>query len=96
MTAPRIRPERDLVDAIRAELAAIEPTRPCCRAATRAGLGAAASGQARSAAVARLAVRLEGADAGVERSVAALQRRNATAAPFDWAAARAHCRLAWL
>lgn len=95
MSAPRIRPERDLVDAIRAELAAIEPTRPCCRAAMRAGLGAAASGQARSPAVARLAVRLEGADAGGQRSVVS-QRRVTTAAPFDWAAARAHCRLSWL
>jgi DNA-binding protein WhiA len=66
--------------ALRAELAAIEPVLPCCRAALRAALGAAAEGRARSAVVARLAVRLE--DAG--------------ASDFSWATARRHCREAWL
>jgi hypothetical protein len=51
-------PDRELVAAVRAELAAVEPTRACCRAAERAGLGAAATGEAHSPAVARLAVRL--------------------------------------
>lgn len=67
--------------AIRAELAAIEPARACCRVAERAGLGTAALGQARSPAIARLAVRLP-AEAGE--------------AAFAWAAARDHCRVAYL
>lgn len=76
----RERPDLDLVQAVRAELAGIEPTRACCRAATRAGLGAAAEGHARSAVVARLAVRLEDADP----------------TGFDWARSADHCRVAWL
>ena len=73
--------DRDLVDAIRAELAAVEPARACCRAAERAGLGDAATGHARTPVVARLAVRLDTSepDGG-----------------FDWGAARDHCRVAWL
>ena len=54
--------DRDLVAGLRAELAAIEPARRCCRAAERAGLGAAALGHARTPLLARLAVRLEDAD----------------------------------
>ncbi len=79
-TGRRDRPDRDLVAALRAELAAIEPTRSCCRAATRAGLGDAADGHARSAVVARLAVRLEEADPS----------------RFSWATAADHCRMSWL
>ncbi|HET7678412.1 MAG TPA: DNA-binding protein WhiA, partial [Candidatus Limnocylindrales bacterium] len=66
---------------IRAELAAIEPTRRCCRAAERAGLAEAAEGRARSPMVARLAVRLG---------------RSPSGAAFDWDAAAEHCRAAWL
>ena len=69
--------------AARAELAAIEPARACCRVAERAGLGAAALGRARSPAIARLAVRLPGL--GPHDSVA-----------FQWATARNHCRVAYL
>jgi hypothetical protein len=76
--------DRDLVEAIRAELAAIEPNRSCCRAAEWEGLGAAATGHARTPVVARLAVRLE----------ASLPAT--AAAPFDWDQARDHCRIAWL
>jgi DNA-binding transcriptional regulator WhiA len=74
-------PERDLVAAVRAELAAVEPARGCCRAAERAGLGRAAHGRARSPVVGRLAVRLDesGADA-----------------PFDWSRAADHCRISFL
>ncbi len=56
--------DRDLVAALRAELAAIDPSRPCDRAAESAGLGSALA--TREAAVARLAVRLgrETAEAG--------------------------------
>ena len=80
-------PKRESVQAIRGELAAVDPPRACCRAAERAGLGAAAQGHARSPQVARLAVRLE--DGG--------PRAGATApASFDWDAARGHCRAAWL
>jgi len=78
--------ERELAQAIRAELAAIDPPRACCRAAERAGLGPAIQGHARSPVIARLAVRL--ADDAPEEGSAA--------PPFDWAAARAHCRAAWL
>lgn len=70
----------ELLAALRAELAAIEPLLPCCRSALRSGLGAAAEGRARSPVVARLAVRLE----------------DAPATPFVWAGARRHCREAWL
>jgi hypothetical protein len=77
------RPDRAgqaLVAALRAELAAIEPVRPCCRGALRSALGAAAEGRARSPVIARLAVRLE----------------DAPATGFEWPAARPHCREAWL
>jgi hypothetical protein len=79
------RPERDLVAAVRAELAAVEPTRTCCRTAERAGLGSAARGRARSPVVGRLAVRLESGESA-ERGEAG----------FDWASAREHCRVAYL
>jgi DNA-binding transcriptional regulator WhiA len=80
-SAPLEDRDRDLVTAIRAELAAIEPARACCRRAERAGLGDAASGRARSPVVARLAVRLT---------------PSAEGPPFDWSTARNHCRLAYL
>ena len=50
--------DRDLVSAIRAELAAIVPQRACDRGAESAGLGSPLA--TREAAVARLAVRLGG------------------------------------
>jgi DNA-binding protein WhiA len=77
--------DRDLVQAVRAELAAIDPPRRCCRAAERAGLGLAARGRARSPVVARLAVRLADEDLG-----------GAESPVFDWSTARSHCRAAWL
>ena len=73
---------RELVEALRAELAAVEPGRACCRAAEREGLGTAATGQARDPVVARLAIRLE--------------HTEPVDTPFDWASAPDHCRLAWL
>ena len=88
---------RDLVEAVRAELAAIDPPRDCCRHAERAGLGDAARGRARSPAVARLAVRLADESAPIGRAPTARARAAARAAEaFDWAAARGHCRAAWL
>ena len=76
----------ELVEAVRAELAAIDPPRACCRTAERAGLGDAARGRARSPAVARKAVRLADEDA----------EPRTPAAVFDWDTARGHCRAAWL
>jgi DNA-binding protein WhiA len=76
------RSERDLVTALRNELAAIDPARSCDRIAESAGLGAELG--AREPAVARLAVRLR------------RTREAATGAPFDWATAAEHCRTAWL
>jgi hypothetical protein len=73
--------ERDLVSAVWAELAAIEPARRCDRVAERAGLGLEARGRARTPAIGRLAVRLDDTDVGEG---------------FDWEAAAPHCRLAYL
>jgi DNA-binding transcriptional regulator WhiA len=74
--------ERDLVVALRNELAAIDPARPCDRVAESAGLGSDLA--TREPAVARLAVRLRRA-AG-----------EALTAPFAWETAAEHCRTAWL
>ena len=95
MTDPR---DRELVEAVGAELAAIDPPRACCRLAERQGLGQAARGQARSTVVARLAVRL--ADEGRGGGRRAETPSGAAADPdrpaIDWATARQHCRAAWL
>jgi DNA-binding transcriptional regulator WhiA len=94
--------DRDLVSAIRTELASIVPQRACDRLAESAGLGSALA--TREAAVARLAVRLgrEPTDAG--RLLGGRRRTkhvrvaesDGTGAPFDWDAAADHCRIAWL
>jgi DNA-binding protein WhiA len=73
--------ERNLVAALWAELASIEPARRCCRVAERAGLGAEARGRARTPGIGRLAVRL---DDGM------------SAETFDWDKSAAHCRIAHL
>jgi hypothetical protein len=78
------RVERDLVTALRDELAAVEPSRPCDRLAEAAGLGRVPAG--RVASIARLTVRL--------RRVA--DGSTGAASPFDWASAADHCRAAWL
>ncbi len=75
------RSERDLVLALRAELAAIDPSRPCDRHAEVAGLGDEVG--AREPAVARLAFRLR-------------RTPDTDTRPFDWDAAAEHCRTAWL
>lgn len=74
------RSELDLVAALRAEIAAIDPSRPCDRAAESAGLEGALEG--RRSVVGRLLVRLRRAGQSDKR-------------PFDWDAAE-HCRTAWL
>ncbi len=94
--------DRDLVAAIRAELASIVPQRACDRAAESAGLGRALA--TREAAVARLAVRLGREPTEAGRLLDAPRRTkhvrvaepDLSAAPFDWAAAADHCRIAWL
>jgi DNA-binding transcriptional regulator WhiA len=78
------RSERDLVTALRAELAAIDPARPCDRLAEAAGLGTEAT--PRDPAVGRLAVRLRRLAMADASAVAA----------FDWSTAAEHCRTAWL
>jgi hypothetical protein len=77
------RAERDLVTALRDELAAIDPARTCDRVAEVAGLGPGALG--RESSVARLAVRLRRGGEG-----------SASPAAFDWTSAADHCRGAWL
>src|SRR5512143_1699397 len=76
------RSERDLVTALRDELAAVDPSRLCDRIAEADGLGPGPIG--REPSVARLAVRLRHA------------AERASATPFDWAPAADHCRAAWL
>jgi len=83
------RPERDLVAALRAELAAIDPSRPCDRRAEAAGL--AAGRPAREGPVARLAVRL-GKGSGPTSSATGPGSPD----PFDWDVAAEHCRMAYL
>jgi len=78
------RSERDLVAALRNELAAIDPARPCDRAAEAAGL--AGDVGVREPAVARLAVRLRRAADGP----------GIDPAGPDWPTAADHCRTAWL
>jgi DNA-binding protein WhiA len=76
--------ERDLVLALRAELAGIDPPRECDREAERAGLDL--GDRWRDATLARLAVRL------ARHSTL----DDAPAATFDWSNRPEHCRMAWL
>jgi DNA-binding transcriptional regulator WhiA len=78
------RSERDLVTALRNELAAIDPARPCDRSAEAAGLGDDLG--TREPSVARLAHRLRRAASG----------DGGDAVSFDWEHAADHCRTAWL
>ena len=84
--------DRDLVSALRAELAAIDPARACDVVSERAGLEAA-SGR-RDPVVARLAVRLDRRTAGAGTAV----DRSGTpaAAGIDFPALPEHCRMAYL
>jgi DNA-binding transcriptional ArsR family regulator len=85
--------ERDLVAALRAEVAAVDPARPCDRTAEMAGLGPVLV--TREATVARLAVRLGGRATG-PRPRAVRLSISLPPAEFTWARAPEHCRLAWL
>jgi hypothetical protein len=91
--------DRDLASAIRAELAAIDPPRPCDRAAESAGLGPVLA--PREAAVARLALRLgrepvPATSVRRRRVLYAVVPREEGDPSFDWGRAAEHCRLAWL
>jgi DNA-binding transcriptional regulator WhiA len=85
------RSERDLVAALRAEIAAVDPSRACDRAAESAGLGdtPARTLAARRSTVGRLLVRLR-------RTGSRASADGGDVPPFDWAAAAEHCRTAWL
>jgi hypothetical protein len=90
------RSERELVTTLRAELAAIDPSRACDRLAEAAGLGSDAP--AREGPVTRLALRLgRGGAGGASAAVVhagpdwAAARRD-----FDWDRSAEHCRLAYL
>jgi DNA-binding transcriptional ArsR family regulator len=80
--------ERDLVEALRSELAAIDPPRRCCRIAEEAGLAGAF--EPRRRVIARLTLRLGRGRAG--------EKADSTPAPvpFDWPHAAEHCRVAYL
>lgn len=103
--------ERDLVEAIRAELAAIVPHRRCCRAAELAGL--AGVSEARHRKTIRLGLRLRphageigsreagpgpgpGGGPGAEPASGAVATLAAEPEEFDWAHAADHCRVSWL
>ena len=77
--------------ALRAEIAAVDPSRPCDRAAESAGLGGTPTRTvaARRSTVARLLVRLRRTGSRSSAEVAELPA-------FDWATAKDHCRTAWL
>ncbi len=92
--------ERDLVLALRAELAAIDPARPCDRRSEAIALADVAT--PRDGPLARLLIRL-----AHERAAAAIghlaanpdlptQPTRTGIAAFDWPSAPEHCRLAWL
>jgi len=85
--------ERDLVAALRAEVAAVDPTRACDRVAETAGLGARLV--TRETSIARLAVRL-GGRAASPRPHAVRRLITLPPAEFTWERAPEHCRLAWL
>ncbi len=72
--------DSDLVAALRAELASIDPSRACDRVAESAGLGPAP--RTGEPAIARLAFRLG--------------HRAGESSRFDWPAAPEHCRMAYL
>ncbi len=104
--------DRDLVAALRAELAAIDPQRSCDRVAESAGLGPGLV--TREASIARLAVRLGRETAasirpGVRRRTKHVRLVDASGSAgiagskgelevplFEWSTAADHCRLAWL
>jgi hypothetical protein len=91
------RSERDLVIALRAELAAIDPARACDRTAEAQGLGAGPRASTRrEGPVARLAVRLRRGAEEADREQGGHRAAAARPDAFAWDTARDHCRTAWL
>ena len=90
----RSRVDRDLVLALRSELAAIDPARACDRRALALGIGRTTA--TRDPVLARLAIRL--GLGSTPRSAAARRSRRATEGgeDFAWGPARDHCRAAYL
>lgn len=93
--------ESDLVGAIRAEIAAIDPHRRCCRIAESVGLEGASERKRRI--LARVALRLsrarlgDGGDARSRGSAVVLGLAAAAGdAEFEWNLAADHCRVAYL
>ena len=92
--------ERDLVESVRAELAAIDPHRRCCRKAELAGLAGAFEPRRRT--VARVALRLSRSRAGEAAGAGPVDAAgDAVGAPiptlgFEWDRAAEHCRIAYL
>lgn len=97
--------ERDLVESLRAELAAVDPPRRCCRVAESAGLVGAFEPRRRN--IARLVLRLSRSRAGERPDEVAghqagsgvdvpLVQAALPPPPFEWARSREHCRIAYL
>jgi hypothetical protein len=93
--------ERNLADALRAELAAIDPPRRCCRAAEAAGMTGTFAPRRRT--IARVALRLargrvpgETAPARPAPAGAATDAAAPLPAMFDWERSPEHCRVAYL
>jgi hypothetical protein len=93
--------ERDLVESLRAELAAVEPHRRCCRAAELAGLAGAFEPRRRT--VTRVALKLSRGRAGESAGETGAATGASTGAsvsvqppPFEWDRAAEHCRIAYL
>ncbi|MFI5258575.1 MAG: DNA-binding protein WhiA [Candidatus Limnocylindrales bacterium] len=92
--------ERNLVESLRAELAAVDPPRRCCRIAESAGLAGAFEPRRRN--IARLALRLNRSRAGERSSAAEARAASSGGIPvwapssFDWAGSPEHCRIAFL
>jgi DNA-binding protein WhiA len=87
--------ERELAEALRAELAAMVPPRRCCRAAELAGLAGVSESRRKS--IIRLGLRLgRGHPERTEQGSRVAEATAATAAPFDWTGAAEHCRVSYL
>lgn len=88
--------ERDLVEALRAELAAVVPPRRCCRTAELAGLAGASETRRRG--IIRLGLRLRGHSDGSSGTalLPGAAAPSSSAQQFDWSRAAEHCRISHL
>jgi hypothetical protein len=93
----RTQVDRDLVLALRSELAAIDPARACDRRALALGIGRAST--TRDPVLARLAIRLGLGSRRDPRGAGGAERSDDSASgseAFAWGTARDHCRAAYL